>query len=93
MRSELSQCRQNGFSLFSDRKKLLNNLIKESTSLGGDSTKQQDWLNEFHLFNNGKNKEQKLAYITRFVYDNSNLINEILQFGQGKLVLHNSKKP
>ena len=82
LRSELSQCRQDGFSLFSARQKSLHNLFKESAILNGDPIKQQNWLNQVHLFNNGKGDDQKVAYMTRFVYDNSSIINGVSNFGQ-----------
>lgn len=78
LRNELLQCRHEGISVFLERQKKLQNLIKESGTV-----KKENWFNELNSFYNEKKDDQKLAYMTRYVYDNSNIINSVSNFGQG----------
>lgn len=80
LQQELSQCCHDGFSVFLERQNIVQSLIKESGAI-----KKENWLNELNSFNNGKKDDQKMAYMTRFVYDNSNIINNVSSFGQGFL--------
>lgn len=86
MRSELSKCRLGGFDQFAARQKKLQSLINEAENLS-DSTKPNNWTNQLNAFNNGKTEDHKTAYLTRFLYDNENLVHAIAHFGHGKHIL------
>lgn len=78
-------CQNKAFEFFASRRAKLNEL-NNKVKTGKDLN---NLYNELKAFNAEKAIDQQIAYLTRFIFDTSNVFNAIANFGNGKFFFLN----